>query len=136
LEILLESGSLDTLIEGLTKFSERYFERIHNQTKTSVTVKWTKEFGPVYLFRKIWGNLGLGRLLKKLMDDAEIASQYDEAILAMVLNRLMDSGSQYRIFKRWVDTIYAERLSEIQFQHYYRAWTSWRKEKKCSYMGI
>ncbi|MED4884714.1 hypothetical protein [Bacillus smithii] len=39
MEILLESGSLDTLIEGLAKFSERYFERIQNQTKTSVTVK-------------------------------------------------------------------------------------------------
>lgn len=132
----MESGSLDRLIEGLAKFSERYFERIHNQTKTSVTVKWTKEFGPVYLFRKIWDKLGLGRLLKKLMDDAEIASQYDEAIFAMVLNRLMDPGSKYRIFKRWVDTIYTEGFSEIQLQHYYRAWTSWKKEKKCSYMGI
>ncbi|MEJ9211827.1 hypothetical protein P4S76_10205 [Bacillus smithii] len=72
------------------------------------------------------------------MDDAEIASQYDEAILAMV-NRLMDPGSKYRIFKRWVNTIYAEGPSEIQLQRYYRALDFFEERKeqmKCNYMGI
>ncbi|BBU39058.1 hypothetical protein A3Q35_09075 [Aeribacillus pallidus] len=65
---------------------------------------WTKEFGPVYLFRKVWEKLGLGRLLCKIMDDSEAASQYDEAVFAMVLNRLMDPNSKHDIFKQWIDT--------------------------------
>jgi len=54
LEHLLENGSVDHIIEGLVKFSERYFDRIHGQGSfSSVSVLWTKEFGPVYLFRKV-----------------------------------------------------------------------------------
>jgi transposase len=121
LEDLLEDGSVDTIIEGLAKFSERYAERIHGVGSSSVAVLWTKEFGPVYLFRKIWDQLGLGRLLRKLMDNSEIASRYDEAIFAMVLNRLMDPSSKYRIFRQWVESVYAEGLSDIQLHHYYRA---------------
>ena len=92
---------------------------------------WTKEFGPVYLFRKVWEKLGLGRLLRKIMDDSEASSQYDEAIFAMVLNRLMDPNSKHYIFKQWIDTIYAEGLSDIQLHHYYRAldFLSEQKEK-------
>ncbi|WP_339209875.1 hypothetical protein NSQ41_10395 [Aeribacillus sp. FSL K6-8210] len=132
LEHLLENGSVDNIIEGLAKFSERYFDRIHGQgSSSSVSVLWTKEFGPVYLFRKVWEKLGLGRLLRKIMDDSEAASQYDEAIFAMVLNRLMDPNSKHYIFKQWIDTIYAEGLSDIQLHHYYRAldFLSEQKEK-------
>lgn len=120
-EELQNNGSIDTIIEGLAKFSDRYCERIHGKGASSVAVLWTKEYGPVYLFRKIWDALGLGRLLKKLMDDAELAAHYDEAIFAMVLNRLMAPGSKYRIFRQWVNTIYAEGMSDIQLHHYYRA---------------
>ncbi|MED1440107.1 IS1634 family transposase [Aeribacillus composti] len=65
------------------------------------------------------------------MDDSEAASQYDEAIFAMVLNRLMDPNSKHYIFKQWIDTIYAEGLSDIQLHHYYRAldFLSEQKEK-------
>ena len=132
LENLTEDGSIDTMIEGLAKFSERYFDRIHGQGASStVSMKWTKEFGPVYLFRKIWDKIGLGRLLQKLMNDAEVASCYDEAIFAMVLNRLMDPNSKYRLFKKWVQTVYAEGLSDIKLHHYYRAldFLSERKEQ-------
>ncbi|MDR9794075.1 IS1634 family transposase, partial [Aeribacillus pallidus] len=132
LEHLLENGSVDNIIEGLAKFSERYFDRIHGQgSSSSVSVLWTKEFGPVYLFRKVWEKLGLGRLLRKIMDDSEAASRYDEAIFAMVLNRLMDPNSKHYIFKQWIDTIYAEGLSDIQLHHYYRAldFLSEQKEK-------
>ena len=122
LEQLTEGGSVDSLIEGLAKFSERYLDRIHGQgSSNTVTIKWTREFGPVYLFKKIWEKLGLGRLLRKLMDDAEVASRYDEAIFAMVLNRLMDPNSKYAIFRKWVQTVHAEGLSDIQLHHYYRA---------------
>ncbi|RFA31662.1 hypothetical protein CAI16_20270, partial [Virgibacillus dokdonensis] len=118
----MEDGSVDTIIDGLAKFSERYFDRIHGQGASStVSIKWTKEFGPVYLFRKLWDKIGLGRLLCKLMDDAEVASRYDEAIFAMVLNRLMDPNSKHHIFRNWVKTVHAEGLSDIQLHHYYRA---------------
>ncbi len=121
LEDLLEDGSVDNIIEGLAKFSERYFDRVHGQGSTTASVIWTKEYGPVYVFQKIWNQLGLGRLLRKLLDDSEMASQYDEAVFAMVLNRLMDPNSKYRIFRKWVQTVHAKGLSDIQLHHYYRA---------------
>jgi transposase len=120
-EDLLENGSIDTIIEGLAKFSERYAQRIHGQGSSSISVLWTKEFGPAYLFRKIWNQLGMGRFLQKLMEDDQVASSYDEAIFAMVLNRLMDPTSKYGLFRQWVQSVYANGLSDIQLHHYYRA---------------
>lgn len=32
----------------------------------------------------------------------------------MVLNRLMDPFSKYRIFRQWTQTVYAQGLDEIQ----------------------
>lgn len=122
LEDLLGNGSVDSIIEGLAKFSERYFERIHGTgSSSSVELLWTKEFGPVYLFRKIWEQLGIGKFLHKLMEDTDAAVQYEEAIFAMVLNRLMDPFSKYRIFRQWVQTVYAQGLTDVQLHHYYRA---------------
>lgn len=65
------------------------------------------------------------------MDDAQVASSYDEAIFAMVLNWLMDPNSKHRLFKKWIQTVYAEGLSDIQLHHYYRAldFLSERKEQ-------
>ncbi|WP_162985943.1 hypothetical protein [Virgibacillus sp. Bac330] len=69
----------------------------------------------MYLFRKLWDKIGLGRLLCKLMDDAEVASRYDEAIFAMVLNRLMDPKSKHHIFRNWVKTVQANQNLNVTY---------------------
>lgn len=50
----MEDEYVDTIINDLSNFSERYFDRIHRQGAPSmVSIKRTKEFGSVYLFRKV-----------------------------------------------------------------------------------
>ena len=122
LEDLEESGSIDTIIEGLAKFSDRYHDRILGTgSSASAAILWTKEYGPAYLFRKIWEQLGFDRFLRKLFGDTEATTQYSEAIFAMVLNRLMDPTSKYKLYRQWTETVYAQGLSDIQLHHYYRA---------------
>ncbi|MEW9671319.1 IS1634 family transposase [Ammoniphilus sp. 3BR4] len=117
----LQEGDLDTLIEGLAKFSDRYFERIHGKGNLPISIHWTKDFGPAFIFRKIWEKLNLKGFLQRAIEDTHIVSHLDEAIFAMVLNRLMAPSSKYGLFRQWVQTIYAQGLSELQLHHYYRA---------------
>lgn len=117
----LQEGDLDTLIEGLAKFSDRYFERIHGKGNLPISIHWTKEFGPAFIFRKIWEKLNLKGFLQRALEDTNIVSHLDEAIFAMVLNRLMAPSSKYGLFRQWVQTVYAQGLSELQLHHYYRA---------------
>ena len=117
----LQEGDLDTLIEGLAKFSDRYFERIHGKGNLPISIHWTKDFGPAFIFRKIWEKLNLKGFLQRALEDTNIVSHLDEAIFAMVLNRLMAPSSKYGLFRQWVQTIYAQGLSELQLHLYYRA---------------
>jgi len=55
--------------------------------------KWAKDFGPALVFRRLWEKLELDRILRDLLAGTEISIDLEEAIFAMVLNRL----SKYRL---------------------------------------
>ena len=54
-------GSLDRLIEGLTRYSERQWVQMQ-----AMEGGWQKVYGPVLVFRKLWEQLGLDKLLTDL----------------------------------------------------------------------
>jgi hypothetical protein len=115
LDILQSSGSLDRVIEGLARYSEKQWVQMQ-----ALAGGWQKIYGPVLVFRRLWEQLLLNRLLIDLQADTAIRYSLDEAVFAMVLHRLLDPGSKLATYK-WLETVYRPQFETLQLQHLYRA---------------
>jgi transposase len=115
LDILQSEGGLDRLIEGLTRYSEKQWVQMQ-----ALEGGWQKIYGPVLVFRRLWEQLELGKLLTNLQADTSIQYSLDEAVFAMVLHRLLDPGSK-RATHQWLETVYRPQFETLQLQHLYRA---------------
>ncbi|QJA05887.1 IS1634 family transposase [Thermosulfurimonas marina] len=113
----LQEGELDKLIEGLAKFSRRQW--IEAQAR-SIQAQWAKDFGPALIFRRLWEDLKLSSILKELLAGTEIAIDVEEAVFAMVLNRLCDPASKLGV-SRWKETVYRPEFERLKLHHFYRA---------------
>lgn len=112
-----QSGSLDRLIESLAKFSKKRWVQAE---AARLMVLEAKEWGTELIFRHLWEKLGLAAIIKNLLDKTEITSPLDEAIYAMVLNRISDPLSK-RAVNEWVNEIYRPAFKELELHHFYRA---------------
>ena len=115
LDVMLSDGSLDRLIEGLARYSEKQWVQMQAQEGG-----WQKVYGPVLVFRRLWEQLGLEKLLTDLQANTAIRFSLDEAVFAMVLHRLLDPGSK-RATHQWLETVYRPQFETLQLQHLYRA---------------
>ena len=115
LDILQSDGGLDRLIEGLTRYSEKQWVQMQ-----ALEGGWQKIYGPVLVFRRLWEQLGLDKLVTDLQAGTGIQYSIDEAVFAMVLHRLLDPGSK-RATHQWLETVYRPQVETLQLQHLYRA---------------
>jgi transposase len=115
LDIMVADGSLDRLIEGLSRYSERQWVQMQ-----ALEGGWQKVYGPVLIFRKLWEQLGLDKLLTDLQSRTFIQYPLDEAVFAMVLHRLLDPGSK-RATHQWLENVYRPQFEALQLKHLYRA---------------
>jgi hypothetical protein len=115
LDIMVADGSLDRLIEGLSRYSERQWVQMQ-----ALEGGWQKVYGPTLVFRKLWEQLGLDKLLTDLQSKTFIQYPLDEAVFAMVLHRLLDPGSK-RATYQWLENVYRPQFESLQLQHLYRA---------------
>jgi len=113
----LREGKLDKLIEGLAKFSRKQWIELK---ASSLEAKWAKEYGPALIFRRLWEKLGLDRILRELLSGTEISIDVEEAVFAMVLNRLSDPASKLGV-SRWKETVYRPEFERLELHHFYRA---------------
>lgn len=58
--------------------------------------------------------------MERLLAKTEISAPLDEAVYAMVLNRISDPLSK-RAVNEWVNEIYRPSFDELQLHHFYRA---------------
>jgi transposase len=113
----MQSGDLDRLIESLAKFSKKKWVQAE---AAKVMVKSAREWGPDLIFRRIWENLCLHTTLDRLLSKTEISAPVNDAIYAMVLNRISDPLSK-RAVNEWVSEIYRPSFNDLQLHHFYRA---------------
>jgi hypothetical protein len=81
---------------------------------------WQKVYGPVLVFRRLWEQLGLTKLLADLQTSTEVQFSIDESVFAMALHRLLDPGSK-RATYQWLETVYRPEFESLELQHLYRA---------------
>ncbi len=113
----LQEGELDKLIEGLARFSQRQW--IEAKARL-VEAKWAKDLGPALVFRRLWEELKLDKVLRKLLSGTEISIDVEEAVFAMVLNRLSDPVSKLGV-SRWKEGVYRPEFERLELHHFYRA---------------
>lgn len=113
----LEKGGLDRLVEGLARFSR--YQLVKDKAR-KLEARWAKTWGPALVFRRLWEELGLEAVLEGLLEETAVVSDYEEAVFAMVLNRLCDPSSKLRV-SEWMDTVYRPEWEKLRLQHLYRA---------------
>jgi transposase len=113
----LQEGGLDALIQGLSKFSKN-LEVI--RASQDLLADWSKEYGAVLVFRKLWEELKMEQILKGHLKFHRYKSDIGETIFALVLNRILEPCSKRRA-ELWLEEVYEPRFSKLKLQHFYRS---------------
>ncbi len=117
LDKVLEGDRIDKLIESISKYAKR--QQIIDACK-DIDALFSKEYGPVVIFRKIWQRLGLDKIFSKYLSETGREVDLAEAIFALVCNRLMAPSSK-RGAHRWKEEVYEPLWDRYQLHHFYRA---------------
>jgi hypothetical protein len=103
-------GKIDSLVESLAKFSQKY----RALKALSLEARTAKLWGPVLIFDRLWEEQGLLEILNKLVDGRKFGFDLERVAFAMVLQRLIAPGSDLQ-GSEWARTV--EGLPEIALQH-------------------
>ena len=107
-------GTIDSLVESLAKFSQKY-----RVLKTrSLEARSAKLWGPALIFGRLWEQQGIPEILRRLAEGRKFGFDVERVAFAMTLQRLCAPGSDLQ-GSGWLETV--EGLPEIALQHLYRA---------------
>jgi hypothetical protein len=118
LEDLQESGALDRMIAKLAEVAKQRWVRAES---LKLGTPWTKEYGLVLLVRRLWQDLGLEKVINELQRQSAIESSVSEALLAMVVNRLVMPGSERDTYAWLQGQVYAPEWQGLELHHLYRS---------------
>src|SRR5271157_2750694 len=119
LDILQESGRLDSLIHSSLRFSQRLLV-LDAQDRGEVTTTVTRKIGPILLLEKLWKELGIGQVIRELLRERHFDFPIERVIFIAVMQRLFCSGSD-RWGERWMRQYAIEDIEKIELHHFYRA---------------
>lgn len=80
----------------------------------------SKTYGEIQIFRKLWKDLGLERVLTKYFSETGRQVDLVEAIFTMVCNRLITPSSE-RAVNEWKKDVYEPKWESLELHHFYRA---------------
>jgi len=118
LDQLQESGQLDGLLESLARFSDHV--AVLNALKSNqITPSRTVHVGPPLVFEKLWQQLGMPNILRRLLVGRRFEFPLERVVFITVLHRLFDPGSD-RAAERWCRRYALGDLGHLDLQHFYR----------------
>lgn len=113
----LQAGAIDQMVTSLAKFSTRQWVVRQASQLRAVSAK---QWGPAIVFRRLWEELRIESTLARCLSATEVESDFEEAVFAMVLNRLCDPASKLGVMD-WMKTVYRPQWSGLALHHLYRA---------------
>jgi len=116
-EALLQDGSLDQLIQSLSRFSPRALALIAGSSQPA-THCW--KIGPALIFERLWQRCGFPGLLQELLRDRHFEFNVERALFVSTLHRLLCSGSD-RHASTWFAGHWIAGAQSLQLHHFYRA---------------
>jgi len=119
LDILQQSGQLDSLLRSGLRFSQRLLV-LDALDKGQCTTTSTRKIGPVLLMQKLWNELGIGQVISHLAKGRRFGFDIEKVIFIAVLQRLFCPGSD-RFGERWMRQYGISGTENIDLHHFYRA---------------
>jgi hypothetical protein len=118
LDVLKETGQLEGLLESLARFSDH--AAVLNALKSNqITPTSTVHLGPPLVFQKLWEQLGLPGILRRLLAGRKFEFPVERVVFITVLHRLFAPGSD-RAAERWCRRYALGDIDDLSLQHFYR----------------
>ena len=116
---LRESGQLDTIVEGLGRFSERLLVLGAHQRGESLQSEARRIGGPL-VFERLWESSGIAEVLREVAADRQFGFSLERAVWLTVLHRLLAPGSD-RAAERWKADYAIAGVDRLKLHQLYRA---------------
>jgi hypothetical protein len=119
LDLLRQTGQLDALLASCARFAEHTaLLTAHRHGKVAAVAKL--RIGPSLVFQRLWGDLGLPKVLARLLEERKFGFDVERAIFLTVLHRLFAPGSD-RAAEVWQKRYAIGGVENLQLHHLYRA---------------
>ena len=117
LDKLHAKGDVETLVRSLAKYSEKVLLVLSGGSTPSAQ---SKKIGPSLIFERLWKELGIKKVIKRLLGERKFEFDVERAIFLTVLHRLFVSGSD-RACNKWRRDYVIEGADNLSLHHMYRA---------------
>ncbi len=116
---LRAGGNIETIIRSLSRFSEKVLLVLSARSNADVQAT-AKKIGPALIFERLWQELGIGKILHRILNDRKFEFDVERAIFLTVLHRLFVSGSD-RYCDKWRRDHRISGVESLSLHHLYRA---------------
>ena len=120
----LDESDLDTLINGLLKFTNRTtLDELHSEISSEGTrFSPALQVGDIWAIFGIWHQLKLAQTITKAVRSSRRQIDVERLVRVMVMNRLSDPQSKLGLL-RWLEQVYLPGVDQesVQHQHLLRA---------------
>jgi len=117
LDKLHVKGDVETLVRSLAKYSEKVLLVLSGGSAPSAQ---PRKIGPSLIFERLWKELGIKKVIKRLLGERKFEFDVERAIFLTVLHRLFVSGSD-RSCDKWRRDYVIEGADNLSLHHIYRA---------------
>ena len=114
---LRAKGAIETLTRSLSRFSERALLLLSDRNE-SLRAE-AKKIGPALIFERLWKEVGMDRILHRLLAGRKFGFEVERATFLTVLHRLFPSGSD-RSCDRWHRDYMINGVDDLSLHHLYR----------------
>jgi hypothetical protein len=129
LDELKDSGELERIIKGLLKHSDT-MRVLKAKEEGAGRIVSDRVWGPVLVMEQLWRELGLYDLLRSLAEAKRFEFDFERAVFAIVLQRILVQGSD-RAGAKWIRTVHADGFDRLHLAHFYRALTFlWQRKEE------
>jgi transposase len=114
---LQAKGDIENVIRSLSRFSEKVLLILSGKSEIHA---FAKKIGPSLIFERLWEELGIGKIIKGLLEGRKFEFDVERAIFLTVLHRLFASGSD-RSCDKWHQDYRIDGVEVLSLHHLYRA---------------
>lgn len=119
LDLLKESGQLDSLLRSGLRFSDRLAVLDAHESGQIKPARLTR-IGPDLVFGRLWIESGIQSTLRRLLSDRHFEFDVERAVYLTVLHRLFNPGSD-RAAESWRENYRIPGSESLELHHLYRA---------------
>ena len=112
-----EKGEIENLVRSLSRFSEKVLLVLSGKSEVRANAK---KIGPALICERLWKELGIGKIIRRLLAERKYGFDVERAIFLTVLHRLFVSGSD-RSCDRWHRDYEIGGVAPLSLHHLYRA---------------